>query len=110
QRALLACALLATLAACTAPQQPAAPAADVEAFAGAHSVPLAIATLQGQGSASEYVGREVVIEGVVTAPMRALGGVFVQDPGGDGDPRTSEAVFVAWPDRDTAPAAGTRVR
>jgi hypothetical protein len=51
--------------------------------------------VQGSGEHSPMQGREVVVQGVVTAnPRPSLGGFFLQD-GGDGDPRTSDALFVA---------------
>ncbi|WP_305805015.1 ExeM/NucH family extracellular endonuclease [Stenotrophomonas sp. YIM B06876] len=56
--------------------------------------PMAVGQVQGSAARSPYEGRQVTIEAMVTADMRAgLGGVFVQD-GGDGDPATSDAVFV----------------
>ena len=73
------------LGACGTPDAPAgaAPAADV----------VAIGQVQGRGEASPLLDREVAIEGVVTGGER-LGGWFVQDAG-DGDPATSDAIFVA---------------
>jgi len=67
----------------------------------------AIGQVQGSGPRSPLEGRQVTIEGFVTADLRAgLGGVFLQDAG-DGDPATSDALFVqldparvliAWPE------------
>jgi uncharacterized protein len=63
---------------------------------------IAIGAIQGRGDASPMIGREVVIEGVVTALIYsdigpnespADDGWFVQDTG-DGDPATSDALFV----------------
>ncbi len=55
---------------------------------------IAIGQVQGSGERSPLEGRQVTIEGIVTADLRAgLGGVFVQDEG-DHDPATSDAVFV----------------
>ncbi len=55
---------------------------------------IAIGQVQGSGERSPLEGRQVTIEGVVTADLRdGLGGVFVQD-GGDGDAATSDALFV----------------
>lgn len=55
---------------------------------------MAIGAVQGRGAASPYVGQVVTIEGVVTADLReGLGGWFVQDAG-DGDPATSDGLFI----------------
>lgn len=55
---------------------------------------LAIGRVQGDGASSPMAGRSVVVEGVVTADLRpGLGGFFLQDAG-DGDPATSDALFV----------------
>jgi len=55
---------------------------------------VAIGKVQGSGGRSPLEGQVVAIEGAVTADLRAgLGGVFVQDAG-DGDPATSDALFV----------------
>ncbi|MBN2469510.1 MAG: ExeM/NucH family extracellular endonuclease [Anaerolineae bacterium] len=56
-----------------------------------------ISAVQGSGSASPLVGTQVVVEGVVVADFQgndALGGFFLQDPAGDGDPTTSDGIFV----------------
>jgi predicted extracellular nuclease len=56
-----------------------------------------IMEVQGSGVASPLVGRTVGIEGVVTAsfqPMGQVGGFYLQDPIGDGDPTTSDGVLV----------------
>ena len=63
-----------------------------------------IGAVQGRDARSARVGHEVMVEGVVTA-VRA-DGWFVQD-GGDGDPATSDALFVVGL---PAPAVGERVR
>src|SRR5215213_7769274 len=58
-----------------------------------------ISEIQGSGVATQRSG-EHVARGVVTADFRArggLGGFFVQDPVGDGDPATSDALFVFVP-------------
>ncbi|GHC77279.1 endonuclease [Nocardiopsis terrae] len=58
---------------------------------------LAVHDIQGTGRTSPHVGEEVSgLSGVVTA-VNAFGsaqGFWFQDPEGDGDPRTSEALFV----------------
>lgn len=54
-----------------------------------------IPAIQGAGPASPIDGAEVVTRGVVTADTQAgLSGFFLQDPSGDGDPATSDGVFV----------------
>ncbi|HBK45693.1 MAG TPA: nuclease, partial [Xanthomonadaceae bacterium] len=68
-----------------------------------------IGEVQGRAHGSPLLGREVVVEGVVVADLReGLGGVFVQDAG-DGDPATSDALFVQGRIA-TIGAAGDRVR
>lgn len=59
---------------------------------GAESVP--VSRVQGPGASSPLRGQRVVTEGVVTAVWEELGGFHLQDPVGDGDPTTSEGVFV----------------
>lgn len=79
----------------------------VAAAASAQNAPIAIGKVQGAGERSPLVGREVVVEGVVTtAPGNGPDGWFLQD-GGDGDATTSDALFVAAGD---APTTGQRVR
>jgi uncharacterized protein len=59
-----------------------------------------IYAIQGIGTASPFVGQILATEGVVvgdfTGPPR-LNGFFVQDPTGDGDPETSDGIFVFVP-------------
>ena len=79
----------------------------VATAASAQDAPIAIGMVQGAGERSPLVGREVVVEGVVTTtPGNALDGWFLQDAG-DGDAATSDALFVA---AGGAPTAGQRVR
>ena len=56
----------------------------------------AIYAIQGSGDASPLVGQTVTTEGVVTANFQVGGknGYFIQDPVGDGDPATSDGIFV----------------
>lgn len=68
-----------------------------------------IGQVQGRGATSPFDGREVTIEGVVTADTRqGLAGLFVQDAG-DGDDATSDGLFVTGV-TDRSVAAGTRLR
>ena len=79
----------------------------VATAASAQDAPIAIGKVQGAGERSPLVGREVVVEGVVTTtPGNGLDGWFLQDTG-DGDAATSDALFVAAGDTQ---AAGQRVR
>jgi len=98
-RSLLTVALLATLA------LPACAATPKERV-------IPIGQVQGEGTRSALDGQTVTVEGVVTgAFIEGLGGFFVQDTG-DGNPRTSDALFVALDEGATPPAvtAGDRVR
>lgn len=59
-----------------------------------------IAQVQGSGAVSPWTGADVSLAGVVTARL-ATGprlGFFLQMPAGDGDPSTSDAIFVATAD------------
>lgn len=70
---------------------------------------LSIGQVQGSGTRSPLLAREVMVEGVVTADFRGgLQGVFLQDAG-DGDARTSDAIFVQA-GTDAAIAVGDRLR
>lgn len=98
-------------AACAAPPPP----------CGAPPAITPIHDLQGDGDASPCAGLDVTIEGVVTGIDDEVGrstagsifrddrGIFVQEETPDGDPDTSEAVFVGYVD-DPAPLVGKRVR
>ncbi|NLG99970.1 MAG: ExeM/NucH family extracellular endonuclease [Chloroflexi bacterium] len=64
-----------------------------------------IYTVQGSGAASPLAGQEVAIEGVVVGDFQNnaapdsgdLNGFYLQDPAGDGDPATSDGIFVYAP-------------
>ncbi|MGI9332926.1 MAG: ExeM/NucH family extracellular endonuclease [Gammaproteobacteria bacterium] len=83
---------------------------------GARSKP--ISSVQGKGDATPLVGKTVRVEGIVTGDFQDgdddhgdLNGFFVQDPNADGDPATSDGIFVFddfAPDMDVSP--GDRVR
>jgi predicted extracellular nuclease len=60
-------------------------------LAGAQSA-LTVPQIQGSGPTSPYVGQPVTTSGVVT--LLTNNGFFLQDPAGDGDPATSDGVFV----------------
>ena len=70
---------------------------------------VAIGAVQGSGERSPLEGEEVVVEGVVTGNFgKHLGGWFLQDAG-DGDPATSDALFVLS-DGDSPVRKGDRLR
>ena len=67
---------------------------------------LAIFEIQGAGQVSESVGDQVITTGIVTAvgtfdnatgtnPRDPESGFFIQDPNGDGNDATSDAIFIA---------------
>ena len=73
-------------------------------------VALTIAQIQGSALLSPYNGKRVVTEGIVTA-IKFNNGFFLQAANDDGDPATSDAVFVFTSSAPPATAAvGTRVR
>ena len=73
-------------------------------------VALSIAQIQGTGLRSAYDKRIVVTEGIVTA-RKFNNGFFLQSANDDGDPATSDAVFVFTGSAPPANAAvGNRVR
>lgn len=62
-----------------------------------------IYAIQGNGDSTPLAGRNVALEGVVTGDFQRadqLSGFFVQDAGGDGDPTTSDGLFVYLPPRN----------
>ena len=74
------------------------------------ALPLTIAQIQGAGLQSPYVGQRVVTEGIVTA-RKFNNGFFLQSANDDGNPATSEGVFVFTGSAPPASAAvGNRVR
>lgn len=78
------------------------------------SAPRRIGDLQGNAERSPFEGQRLRIQGVVTGNFSGgLGGFFMQDAVGedDGDPATSDGVFVQWP-REAEPRIrrGDRVR
>ncbi len=63
-----------------------------------------IYTIQGSGASSPLDGTAVIIEGIVVGDFQEndgdhtdLGGFHLQDPVGDGDPATSDGIFVFAP-------------
>jgi predicted extracellular nuclease len=98
-RSLLTLALLATLA------LPACAATPKERV-------MPIGQVQGESARSGLDGQTVTVEGVVSGAFHeGLGGFFLQDAG-DGNPKTSDALFVALDEGVPPPSlsAGDRVR
>jgi uncharacterized protein len=59
-----------------------------------------IYTIQGSGNASPLIGQAHATEGVVVGNftgLTRLNGFFIQDPAGDGDPLTSDGIFIFLP-------------
>jgi uncharacterized protein len=76
----------------------------------AYPVEMTIAQIQGSGRTSAFVGQDVSVEGIVTA-HRANDGFFLQSATDDGNPTTSEAIFVSTAGAAPASAAiGNRIR
>lgn len=57
-----------------------------------------IYTIQGNGASTPIAGQTVTTEGVVTGDFQTGGknGFFIQDATGDGDPATSDGIFVFY--------------
>ncbi|MEM0911225.1 MAG: ExeM/NucH family extracellular endonuclease [Pseudomonadota bacterium] len=57
-----------------------------------------ISAVQGTANSTPLSGQTVVVEAAVTSVNAALGGFFIQEESSDedGDPATSEALFVEW--------------
>jgi len=107
-RHLLLFAAVLLAAACEGPGRPQAETGDVPAGA----IELAIAQVQGSGARSPFEGREVTVEGIVVADFTdGLGGVFIQSERDDGDPATSEGLFLPRePQAEPRLRTGDRVR
>lgn len=73
------------------------------AIAGEHTIP----QIQGSGLTSPYANTVQTTTGVITRKL-SNGGFFIQDPAGDGDPTTSDAIYVFG--ATTAAQVGDRVR
>jgi predicted extracellular nuclease len=82
---------------------PATPRAPASAVGEEISIP----SIQGPGHISPMAGRTVTTRGIVTAVARA--GFHLQDPLGDGDERSSDALFVFTRGRPTV-RVGEQVR
>ena len=67
-----------------------------------------IPEIQGNGMASPFVETSVITTGIVTA--RKTNGFFLQDPAGDGNPATSDAIFVFTSSAPSGVAVGDSVQ
>lgn len=102
-RALLICAALIPLLACTddvepAPSAPVVAAKPAVPLTGCGAIATHISEIQGNEAQSALLGRVVTVQAVVTfAPITDLGGLFVQEEreDRDGEPSTSEGLFLA---------------
>ncbi|GAB7191488.1 ExeM/NucH family extracellular endonuclease [Kineococcus sp. NUM-3379] len=56
-----------------------------------------IGAVQGPGAATPLAGRQVTVRGVVVGDVPGMSGFYLQDGDGDGDPATSDGVFVFSP-------------
>jgi predicted extracellular nuclease len=66
-------------------------------ISGNHTIP----QIQGSGATSPYANTVQTTRGVLTAKVGS--GFFIQDPTGDGDPTTSDGVFVFGANTDAKP-------
>lgn len=90
-RLVLLFAAVLLVAACEGPGRPQAGTAGTSDAA----VEVPISRVQGSGPRSPLEGRRVTVEGVVVADFtEGLGGVFIQSERDDGDPATSEGLFL----------------
>ena len=77
----------------------------VQGLAGVtHTIP----QIQGSGAASPFAGTVQTTEGVLT--LKVGTGFFMQDAAGDGDPASSDGIFVYTGAAATSAAVGERVR
>jgi predicted extracellular nuclease len=81
-------------------------------FNGCSPIELTIPEIQGDGQRSPYEGEVVTTIGVVTLISANGGDMWIQDPDGDGNPETSDGIFVDERDRlpDPRPELGDLVR
>ena len=78
---------------------------NVQALAAVtHSIP----QIQGTGDASPFANTVQTTEGVVT--LKLANGFFMQDEAGDGDPTTSDGIFVFMSSTITGAQVGDKVR
>jgi predicted extracellular nuclease len=69
-----------------------------------------ICAIQGPGAIAPMLGARVSASGVITGDFQtSLGGFFMQEPGCDGDPATSDGIFVSTAGRPVTVTVGNRV-
>ncbi|HYW03079.1 MAG TPA: endonuclease/exonuclease/phosphatase family protein [Gammaproteobacteria bacterium] len=73
------------------------PAPAAGGHGGCRATPVSIPEIQGKGMRSPYTSRPVRAGGVVSAVDRRRSGFWLQAVPGDGDPETSDGVFVHDP-------------
>jgi predicted extracellular nuclease len=56
-----------------------------------------IGAVQGGGAATPIPGQQVTVRGVVVGDLPGISGFYLQDSDGDGDPATSDGIFVFSP-------------
>lgn len=76
--------------------------------AAPQAVTHSIMQIQGNGATSPYVNTIQTTEGVVT--LKVGSGFFMQDENGDGDPTTSDGIFVYLGSNSTGAKVGDKVR
>lgn len=79
-------------------------------FDGCAPIPATIPEIQGDGQRSPFEGEVVTTQGVVTLISANGRDMWIQDAAGDGDPGTSDGIFVDDRDRlDPLPEVGDRI-
>lgn len=63
-----------------------------------------IMQIQGRDTFSSIAEESIATTGVVTAVTADGSGYWIQDPKGDGDPATSDGLYVIWGSQDPRPA------
>jgi predicted extracellular nuclease len=53
-----------------------------------------ISAVQGDGATTPFAGQQVAVRGVVVGDVPGLSGFYLQDVDGDGNPATSDGIFV----------------
>lgn len=56
-----------------------------------------VGAVQGNGNVTPLAGQQVTVRATVVGDLPGLSGFFLQDPDGDGDPATSDGIFVFSP-------------
>ncbi len=74
--------------------QPAGPPAPEPTVPCATAPTHEIGTVQGSGSETPLAGQQVTVRGTVVGDLPGLSGFSLQDADGDGDPATSDGIFV----------------